>query len=93
VQSFSRLGWSNYFLTINADLENKSVAFDKIMNDFAYPKNACLSVGDTRRDFAAAIESGIGFWRIKSHPNEDMALNDNSVGDSIDFFALINYLT
>jgi phosphoglycolate phosphatase-like HAD superfamily hydrolase len=93
VQSFNRLGWNNYFMSINADLENKSMAFDKIMNEFAYPSNACLSVGDTQRDCNAAIESGIDYWRIESHPNEGVVPNNNFIGSSIDFFALINYLS
>ena len=93
VQSFNRLGWNEFFLTINADLENKSVAFDKIMKVFAYPSNACLSVGDTQRDYNAAIESGIDHWWIGSHSNEDVVLNNNFIGSSLDFFTLINYLS
>lgn len=93
VQSFHRLGWHKFFLTINADLKNKSVAFNKIMNDFCYPKNACLSVGDTERDCSAANESGIDHWWIGHDYSENLAQNNKIVGSSLDFLPLIEYLS
>lgn len=93
VESFNRLGWNNYFTTINADLENKSVTFNRIMNDFSHPSNECLSVGDTQRDSDAAIQSGIDYWRIESHPDKNVAPRSNFIGSSTDFFDLISYLS
>ena len=92
VESFNRLGWNDYFTTINADLENKSVAFDKLLNEFAYPIHECLSVGDTQRDCDAAIQTGIDYWQIGSNSNTEARNTNNFIGSSIDFFALINHL-
>lgn len=93
IRSFDRIGWNNYFTTINADIEKKSVAFDEIRNDFEYPIHECLSVGDTQRDSAAAIQSGIDYWHIGSNSNKEARHSNNFIGSSIDFFALINHLS
>lgn len=93
VESFNRLGWNDYFTTINTDLENKSVAFNRIINDFSHPSNEYLSVGDTQRDSDAAIQSGIDYWRIESHPDKKVAPRSNFIGSSTDFFDLISYLS
>lgn len=92
IESFKRLGWTNYFKSIHTGTANKSEVFNKIILEFAYPRNKCLSVGDTQMDIDAAVESGIDYWCIGATTNQEPKKINNFVGKSIDFSLLIKHL-
>jgi len=92
IESFKRLGWVDCFKSIHTGIANKSVVFNKIILEFAYPRNKCLSVGDTQMDSNAAVESGIDYWRIEARAKQQPKIVKNFVGQSLDFHPLIIHL-
>jgi hypothetical protein len=63
-----------------------------LKKDFLYSGESCLSVGDTQSDFDSSIQSRVDFWHIQSDAHLILAQNKFLVGNSPDFFELLDRL-